>query len=384
MAIGRGATLYQIGTRPVGEEHFMSNTTRYGIIGAGMMAQEHIQNIYLLDDAAVTAVCDPVRSSLTWAESTMRSIDGANADAVQYFTDHRDMLAKADLDAIIIASPNFTHIDILRDTMQTDLAHLVEKPLCTTMEDALEIEERVKSFDPVFWVGLEYRYMPPVARMIERAHAGDVGAMKMLSIREHRFPFLPKVGNWNRFNKNSGGTFVEKCCHFFDLMRFILQEDPVAVMGMGGQAVNHQNEAYNGEKPDIFDHGYVAVEFESGAKAQLDLCMFAEGSENQEEITLIGDTAKLEVKIPDGVITFMPRRPKNPVKETVEIDETVLAAGSHFGSSYFQHLDFQKAMQDGTPAKVNARDGRMSVQMGLAAQKSMTERRWIELSEMTA
>ena len=362
----------------------MSNTTRYGIIGAGMMAQEHIQNIYLLDDAAVTAVCDPVRSSLTWAESTMRSIDGANADAVQYFTDHRDMLAKADLDAIIIASPNFTHIDILRDTMQTDLAHLVEKPLCTTMEDALEIEERVKSFDPVFWVGLEYRYMPPVARMIERAHAGDVGAMKMLSIREHRFPFLPKVGNWNRFNKNSGGTFVEKCCHFFDLMRFILQEDPVAVMGMGGQAVNHQNEAYNGEKPDIFDHGYVAVEFESGAKAQLDLCMFAEGSENQEEITLIGDTAKLEVKIPDGVITFMPRRPKNPVKETVEIDETVLAAGSHFGSSYFQHLDFQKAMQDGTPAKVNARDGRMSVQMGLAAQKSMTERRWIELSEMTA
>ena len=43
MAFGRGATLYQIGTRPVGEEHFMSNTTRYGIIGAGMMAQEHIQ-----------------------------------------------------------------------------------------------------------------------------------------------------------------------------------------------------------------------------------------------------------------------------------------------------------------------------------------------------
>ena len=246
---------------------------------------------------------------------------------------------KAGLDAIIIASPNFTHIDILRDTMQTDLAHLVEKPMCTTMEDALEIEERVKSFDPVFWVGLEYRYMPPVARMIERAHAGDVGAMKMLSIREHRFPFLPKVGNWNRFNKNSGGTFVEKCCHFFDLMRFILQEEPVAVMGMGGQAVNHLNEAYDGETPDIFDHGFVAVEFESGAKAQLDLCMFAEGSENQEEITLVGDQAKLEVKIPEGVITFMPRRPKNPVKETVEIDEAVLAAGSHFGSSYFQHLD---------------------------------------------
>jgi predicted dehydrogenase len=126
----------------------------------------------------------------------------------------------------------------------------------------------------------------------------------------------------------------------------------------------------------------VVVEFASGAKAQLDLCMFAEGSENQEEITLVGDSAKLEVKIPDGVITHMPRRPKNPTKETVEIDEAVLAAGSHFGSSYFQHLDFQTAMKTGTEAKVTARDGRMSVQMGIAAQISMTERRWVEMSEL--
>ena len=240
----------------------------------------------------------------------------------------------------------------------------------------------MKNSDSLFWVVLEYRYMPPVARMIERAHAGDVGAMQMLSIREHRFPFLPKVGNWNRFNKNTGGTFVEKCCHFFDLMRFILQDEPVAVMGMGGMAVNHLNEEYGGAKPDIFDHGFAVVEFAGGAKAQLDLCMFAEGSENQEEITIVGDTAKLEVKIPEGVITHMPRRPKNPVKEEVTVDEAVLAAGSHFGSSYFQHLDFANALKNGTPAKVNAHDGRMSVQMGLAAQISMTERRWVEMSEL--
>ena len=44
----------------------------------------------------------------------------------------------------------------------------------------------------------------------------------MLSIREHRLPFLQKVDDWNRFNKNTGGTLVEKCCHFFDLMRRII------------------------------------------------------------------------------------------------------------------------------------------------------------------
>ena len=53
-------------------------------------------------------------------------------------------------------------------------------------------------------------------------HGGRVGTLQMLSIREHRFPFLPKVGDWNRFSRNTGGTMVEKCCHFFDLMRLII------------------------------------------------------------------------------------------------------------------------------------------------------------------
>ena len=48
---------------------------------------------------------------------------------------------------------------------------------------------------------MEYRYMPPVARIIEEIHKGTVGDLKMLTIREHRFPFLVKVNNWNRFSK---------------------------------------------------------------------------------------------------------------------------------------------------------------------------------------
>ena len=107
----------------------------------------------------------------------------------------------------------------------------------------------------------------------------------MLTIREHRFPFLEKVGDWNRFNANSGGTFVEKCCHFFDLMRLILKSDPVRVMASGGQAVNHLNETYDGQVPDIWDHGYVIVDFASGARAMLELCMFAEGAEFQNTLS---------------------------------------------------------------------------------------------------
>ena len=95
--------------------------------------------------------------------------------------------------------------------------------------------------------------MPPVKKMIKAIHNNKIGDLKMLSIREHRFPFLKKINDWNRFSINSGGTLVEKCCHFFDLMRLIIKSEPEKIYASGKQDVNHLNEDYNGKKPDIID-----------------------------------------------------------------------------------------------------------------------------------
>lgn len=118
-------------------------------------------------------------------------------------------------------------------------------------------------------VGLEYRYMPPVAKLIDIVKEGALGQVKMVAIREHRFPFLVKVviqlttftsivvtnandlfflqvDNWNRFNCNTGGTLVEKCCHFFDLMRLFIGANPVRVMASGAMDLNHKDEVYDG------------------------------------------------------------------------------------------------------------------------------------------
>ena len=139
-------------------------------------------------------------------------------------------------------------IDILKDIVQTKAHLLVEKPLCTTIEDCIEFKKLANGYPGVIWTAMEYRYMPPVARLIEEIHNGSIGDLKMLSIREHRFPFLVKVNDWNRFSKNSGGTLVEKCCHFFDLMRLIAKNKPISVYASGGQDVNHLDEEYDGKK----------------------------------------------------------------------------------------------------------------------------------------
>jgi len=195
-------------------------------------------------------------------------------------------------------------------------------------------------------MAMEYRYMPPVARFIAEAQA-VTGGIRMLTIREHRYPFLDKVGAWNRFNRTSGGTFVEKCCHFFDLMRTIIAAEPVRVMASAGQAVNHLDERHGGETPDIWDHGYVIVDFENGARAMLELCMFAEGSRYQEHLAAIGANGKIECMVPGPtrfwpaesgppptpLVVISPRHGKSPYAVELPVDPALLAAGDHNGST---------------------------------------------------
>ncbi len=350
---------------------------RFGLIGTGLMAQEHIRNLALVNGMEVTALVDPVPASLDWAQSTL------GREAAR-FPDVQSMLAAARPDAVIIASPNFTHRAVLEPLFGTGIHILCEKPLATTLADAHHVAERAAAHNGVFWVGMEYRFMPPVTRFIADVKAGRTGTLKRLAIHEHRFPFLPKVGDWNRFSENTGGTMVEKCCHFFDLMYAIIGSEPVRVYCSGAMDVNHLDERYGGRTPDIIDNAFATVDFANGARAMLDLCMFAEGAEEQETLVAIGDKAKLEVGIPSGTIVFSPRvpflQPKQVVRETVGVDEAVLAAGHHHGATYFQLLAFLDAVSGKGPVLVTAQDGVRAVAMGAAAERSARENRAITLT----
>ena len=355
---------------------------RYGLVGSGMMGVEHIHNLAITPGAVVTALADPVETSLGWAKSAL----GDQADGVKTFASSAELASSGLVDAVIVASPNFTHRSVLEPLFDAGLHILCEKPLATTIDDARWIAERVKSHSGIFWTAMEYRYMPPAAAFIEQVHGGRIGALKMLSIREHRFPFLEKVGNWNRFAENTGGTMVEKCCHFFDLMRLITQSEAVRVYCSGAMDVNHLDEAYNGRRPDIIDNSFTTVDFANGVRAMLDLSMFADGAENQEEICAVGDKARLECLIPTGDLIFSPRtgfrNAKTPERVHVPVDEAALKAGSHHGSTYYEHQKFIAAVRGEGPVEVTADDGLRAVAIGMAAEISAREKRVVEMREL--
>ena len=351
---------------------------RIGVIGTGMMGCEHLKNLLGLPNVVITAVSDPNEEPLNWAKLTL----GEAAESVTYFSDHRELLHSGLVDAVLVASPNFTHRAILDDIFVTDIPVLVEKPMCTTVDDCVAIVNAQKNRNALTWVGLEYRYMAPIAELIRQVHSGVVGDLKMLAIREHRFPFLVKVDNWNRFSRNTGGTLVEKCCHFFDLMNLVVGSRPIRVMASGGQDVNHLDEVYNGETSDILDNAYVIVEYANGVRAMLDLSMFAEGSRHEQEISAVGTTGKVEAFVPgDGHIVIGERSTRTVREVEVGIDPDVAHVGFHFGASFIECKRFIDAVANGSQPEVTVEDGLWSVVIGAAAHRSIDEGRVVEISE---
>jgi myo-inositol 2-dehydrogenase/D-chiro-inositol 1-dehydrogenase len=358
---------------------------QYGIVGVGLMGREHIRILSLIPNAEVVAFYDPNETSRTQAS---RLIPSAKS-----YDDFDSFCKRDDIDVLIISSPNHTHAQVLPRLIHNSQHILIEKPLATSIKDAKMASNLLRDYQGIVWTGMEYRYAPPVSYAINEAHSGTIGQIHMVSIREHRHPFLPKIGDWNRFNRNTGGTLVEKCCHFFDLMRFILHSDPVSVFGSGSIGLNHKNERYHSETPDILDNAFVIVDFDSGARAMLDLCMFAEQSTEQTEIQIVGEAGKIECRQPSATVTIGRREASWPnwklgdYRNSSQIEkikvpiESNIALG-HGGATYYEHLAFIEAILNNQPPQVTIDDGLWSVAMGLAAEKSVQEKRVVEIEEI--
>ncbi len=368
----------------------MSKNLRYGFIGCGMMGQEHIRNLSMISGVKINVIYEP--------NEIMRSETSRLAPQARFVETEEEVIRATDVDALVIASPNYLHTRQLESISEIrPIPVLVEKPICTSLEQIRKLQKLDKHYTAPIWVAMEYRYMPPISRLVEEVHSGNsLGKITSLSIKEHRYPFLKKVKDWNRFNKKTGGTLVEKCCHFFDLMCLILQSEPKRIYCSGAQDVNHIDENYNGRVPDIIDNAFVVVDFTSEQRAMLELNMFADGSWFQESIGVVGSKAKIECQIPGPsrfwpknslgeppvpILTLSPRNPKGPKTIEIPVDPKLLEAGDHNGSTFYQHERFIRVLRGEQTVEVTIRDGINAVLMGLAAQRSIETGEAVDLTD---
>jgi len=301
------------------------------------------------------------------------------------------MIDDVPLDAVIVATPNHTHRGVLEALWDTDLHVMIEKPLATTVDDGRAIRDRAGAHAGVVWMGLEYRYMPPVAALLGRVAAGDAGRLRMVSIREHRFPFLVKVGDWNRFtatraapSSRSAATSSTSWTSWWASARGESRRRAPRTSTTSASPTRRGT--------DILDNAFVIVDYPGGARGLLDLCMFAEGlalgagalrrrGRRQGEANLPnihGASARARPEIVVG-----DRGPGWPVSEQAVADDPRIGHhGGHHGASYRELLAFRDAIRAGTEPEVTVDDGLWSLATGVAAHRSIDHGRPVLLAEV--
>ena len=251
---------------------------RYGVIGVGAVSlRAHLPVLSMMDDVEVVALCNPSRSKAEQGASLCRS-------QPNLYEDYRDLLARPDIDAVVIASPNHTHKEITLEALAAGKHVLCEKPMATKLEDCLELQAAAHNVRTTLQYGMELRYSDLYTKLAQIVHGGQIGNPRMMFCREFRWPMLPGSGGWRLDNSRSGGALLEKNCHHFDLFNWFSGSKPVRVAAMGGSDVN----------PDeLIDNAWVVVEYANGVRGCLGLCLFSPFG-NDLEVSVVGDRGKVE------------------------------------------------------------------------------------------
>jgi len=377
---------------PISDRYLMDRQQaahRFNIIGAGVNGQEHIRVTMLEGRSTIHGIYDPNASSVAAAQHEYALY--APTEALTIYDSLEAACMDPAVDGLVICTPNYTHLDVVKEAIKSGKHILLEKPIATTLADAHTIMQIAEQYDAIFQIGLQYRYKAIYAESIyEALERKTLGNLQTLTILEHRVPFMDKVSQWNKFSKFSGNTLIEKCCHYFDLFNLFAQSRPVSVFATGSMAVNFTHFEYNGEKSDILDNAMVIVNYASGVTANFNLCMFAPMI--YEELVICGDEARLKAWENED---FLPEQKAGTHLEIIAGENkrsrvmtpmypASIQRTGHHGATYFEHVDFVDNIEGRPTKSPSARDGFWSIAVAAAAQESITTGRVVLIEDMLA
>ncbi|MEM9623573.1 MAG: Gfo/Idh/MocA family oxidoreductase [Pseudomonadota bacterium] len=364
-----------------------SDPTEYsfGFIGTGMMGQEHIHNTLLVGRAHIGGIFDPSDKS---AKHALEIIERSGKQAPpQLYRSVQQACDDPATDALIIATPNHTHLDVVRTAVQSGKAIFLEKPIATSVADAYELCQMAQGHAQPFRFGLQYRYKSIYAEALKEVfERGSLGQVHSVNMLEHRFPFLDKVGQWNKFSANTGGTLVEKCCHYFDLMNLFADSLPTRVFAVGNQAVNFKSFSHDNKKADGLDQAQVTIQYSNGVIGGFSLCMFAPGT--REELIVCGGAGRLQASESavlggDNKNRLEIWRGENGASDVRSPTYPgYIERAGHHGSTFFEHLSFIEQLSGDAHTGPTLADGFWSVVVGAAAQLSIERGEAVDVAEL--
>lgn len=194
---------------------------RLGLIGAGAVADLHAAAAAALPEVSVTAVCD--------LDAGAAARVAAPHDA-QVYTDYRDLLDGAHLDAVVISTPHALHAGMVRDAAQAGLHVLVEKPMATTVADCLEMAAACDAAGVSLAVGHIQHFLPDkvaARRVLQEGEIGEVALIHDYRSTDYRPGSRP--GWFFRPEISGGGALMNIGAHMVDRCSWLADAVPVRV-----------------------------------------------------------------------------------------------------------------------------------------------------------
>jgi predicted dehydrogenase len=336
---------------------------RYGIVGAKSSAivSEHQRAILKVPGTRIVALCNRDPKELAAAAELVPY-------PVERYASTEDMFANASLDAVVIATPNYTHRDLALQAFAGGFHVMCEKPLATTLEECDEIIAAGKKANRLLQVGLHRRYRTIYTRLAGLIEQGELGKPVMMWSQEfrgdwsHRFADDPVEGriNWRYSQRLSGGTLVEKTCHDFDVFNWFGGGLPTRVSATGGLSV------YEGR--ETLDHAIVNLEYPNGLKANLQLSLFVPHGFPGRYAGLVGEWGSVKI-LESSNEMFQYFKNHN---DTIHYQEGRSAGPQGHGIGvYAQNAAFADCIRHGRETFANGEVGKASVAVALAAEQSI-------------
>ena len=142
---------------------------RFGIIGTGWIAEAHVESLMRMDDAEIVAGADLIPGK---AEKFFKRY---GLEGVRCYPDHKSMIDSEELDAVCVCTYNSTHKECTVYALEHGLHVMLEKPMCVTTEEALEMIEAEKKSGKILTVGFQPRMDANMKKIKELVEMGELG-----------------------------------------------------------------------------------------------------------------------------------------------------------------------------------------------------------------
>jgi myo-inositol 2-dehydrogenase/D-chiro-inositol 1-dehydrogenase len=327
-----------------------------GLLGAGRIGKVHAAAIAATPGARLAAVAD----ALPEAASSLAVAYDAEVGSIDAIIDDPS------IDAVFITTPTDMHSDLIEQAAVAGKAIFCEKPIDLSVDRVRRCLRVVDEQGARLMVGFNRRFDPNFRAARARIDAGEIGEVEMVTITS-RDPGPPPL----EYMARSGGLFRDMTIHDFDMARFLLGEEPVAVTAVGSVLVDPAI----GGVPDV-DSAAVTLVTETGKIAQIS---------NSRRATY-GYDQRIEVHGSAGMV-----RAENIHETTVELagvrGYTRAPLMNFFLERYMPAYEaevraFVSALAEGRDPLPDGEAGLKALVLAEAAVRSNTERRTVDVSEI--